>query len=479
MGQKEVTIGGLLLLVSVATTCVYESALVRSVKSFEEGRSVVVSLPKPQVSASNEAKLIHFSGLITTQRRMVIPNGINAIQTSCSSDKVRSCWTRLSALRGWRRRTRRRAAHLRTRTAGLMMIESGSTCTTCGGEKRRLIAVRSMILVTGTLRQKLGRTSRSWSTQRTSWWGNFRPDELVDQIQRRDGVHLDTASRRVMANLLDQRQGATWEDGSALTNVTVEDDILLTKRDEGTCSWRSTDTQLPCAVCAKQKDNELVPFKTSLDGIMTADQLFDKKTHAEVRKNRFFRLFAAVLGFMGFLVLRRPLIERFGSLVAGIQQHLLASSMSLPSRFLSLEPIGFCTGKFGGWMASTQTRNHGGGLDGRPGHGHQRTGDRAAGAGDCRADGRGTEDGMVRPNFPALSAQQQSGGKNDFRRVRVPAHRYTPLKNDWPNIMKPIVEHLKLQIRMNTKTRCIELKNSPHTTDSGALQKAADFVQAY
>ncbi|TDH72105.1 hypothetical protein CCR75_004570 [Bremia lactucae] len=89
-----------------------------------------------------------------------------------------------------------------------------------------------------------------------------------------------------------------------------------------------------------------------------------------------------------------------------------------------------------------------------------------------------TNDTIVRPEFPALSVQQ-SGGKNDFRRVRVPAHRYTPLKKDWPNIMKPIVEHLKLQIRMNTKTRCIELKNSLHTADAGALQKAADFVQAY
>ncbi|KAJ0405086.1 hypothetical protein ATCC90586_008686 [Pythium insidiosum] len=88
-------------------------------------------------------------------------------------------------------------------------------------------------------------------------------------------------------------------------------------------------------------------------------------------------------------------------------------------------------------------------------------------------------DDAVRPNFPALSAQEAEGGKNDFRRVRVPAHRYTPLKNDWPNLMTPIVDHLKLQIRMNTKTRCIELKNSPFTEDSGALQKAADFVQAY
>ncbi|CAK4076688.1 unnamed protein product [Aphanomyces euteiches] len=83
------------------------------------------------------------------------------------------------------------------------------------------------------------------------------------------------------------------------------------------------------------------------------------------------------------------------------------------------------------------------------------------------------------PSFPALSAQQMEGGKNDFRRVRVPAHRYTPLKNDWPNIMKPIVEHLKLQVRMNMKTRCVELKNSEYTEDAGALQKGADFVQAY
>ena len=45
--------------------------------------------------------------------------------------------------------------------------------------------------------------------------------------------------------------------------------------------------------------------------------------------------------------------------------------------------------------------------------------------------------------------------------------------------MNPIVEHLKLRIRMNTKIRCVELKNSEHTEDAGALQKAADYVQAF
>ena len=45
--------------------------------------------------------------------------------------------------------------------------------------------------------------------------------------------------------------------------------------------------------------------------------------------------------------------------------------------------------------------------------------------------------------------------------------------------MKPIVEHLKLQIRMNTKMRCVEVKVSEHTVDNGALQKACDFVQGF
>ncbi len=45
--------------------------------------------------------------------------------------------------------------------------------------------------------------------------------------------------------------------------------------------------------------------------------------------------------------------------------------------------------------------------------------------------------------------------------------------------MKPVVEHMKLMIRMNTKTRSVELKTSAFTTDAGALQKGEDFVKAF
>ena len=56
-----------------------------------------------------------------------------------------------------------------------------------------------------------------------------------------------------------------------------------------------------------------------------------------------------------------------------------------------------------------------------------------------------------------------SGGKVLFRRVAVPTHRFTPLKEKWMDLYQPIVKHMKLQIRMNLKTRCVELRTSEHT----------------
>ncbi|CAM9400275.1 unnamed protein product [Ectocarpus fasciculatus] len=105
----------------------------------------------------------------------------------------------------------------------------------------------------------------------------------------------------------------------------------------------------------------------------------------------------------------------------------------------------------------------------------------AAGAEDVDMD---TTDGAgaaaARPDFPALTAREMGGGKDDFRSIRCPPHRLTPLRNSWENIVTPTVEHMKLQIsRFNRKTRNVELKSSTHTEDASALQKTADFVQAF
>ncbi|KAH9888196.1 eukaryotic type KH-domain (KH-domain type I) [Xylariomycetidae sp. FL2044] len=65
------------------------------------------------------------------------------------------------------------------------------------------------------------------------------------------------------------------------------------------------------------------------------------------------------------------------------------------------------------------------------------------------------------------------------RKVPIPPNRFTPLKNNWPKIYPPLVEHLKLQVRMNVKHKRVELRTSKHTTDVGALQKGADFLTAF
>jgi RNA-binding protein PNO1 len=69
--------------------------------------------------------------------------------------------------------------------------------------------------------------------------------------------------------------------------------------------------------------------------------------------------------------------------------------------------------------------------------------------------------------------------KNEIRRIPVPPHRMTPLRNNWEKIVTTVVENMKLQIRMNTKRKCVELKSSEFTVDRNSIQKGADFLKAF
>jgi len=57
----------------------------------------------------------------------------------------------------------------------------------------------------------------------------------------------------------------------------------------------------------------------------------------------------------------------------------------------------------------------------------------------------GDADDAEQPTFPQLSAMAARGGKTEYRRVRCPPHRYTPLRENWEQILTPLVEFLKLQ----------------------------------
>uniref|UniRef100_A0A1I8P534 K Homology domain-containing protein n=1 Tax=Stomoxys calcitrans TaxID=35570 RepID=A0A1I8P534_STOCA len=69
--------------------------------------------------------------------------------------------------------------------------------------------------------------------------------------------------------------------------------------------------------------------------------------------------------------------------------------------------------------------------------------------------------------------------KSEMRKIAVPPHRYSSLKEHWMKIFTPIVEHMKLQIRFNMKARQVEIRVSPETPDISNLQKGADFVKAF
>jgi len=83
-----------------------------------------------------------------------------------------------------------------------------------------------------------------------------------------------------------------------------------------------------------------------------------------------------------------------------------------------------------------------------------------------------------KPEFAALTPKER-GLKRQMRRVTVPPNRLTPLKGQWMSMIQPVVEHMKLQVRMNTKRRAVEIRNGDATEDVGALQKAADYFKAF
>ncbi|PHJ22941.1 pre-rrna-processing protein pno1 [Cystoisospora suis] len=110
------------------------------------------------------------------------------------------------------------------------------------------------------------------------------------------------------------------------------------------------------------------------------------------------------------------------------------------------------------------------------------------------------------PNSSSIRKASRSSSTNhrppstlrfEVRRLLVPQHRLSPLRKHWTEIVEPLVTHLKLQVRMNTKRRCIELRCRIHdnneekgvlnlsdvtvsnNTSRIYLQKGNDFVKAF
>lgn len=89
-----------------------------------------------------------------------------------------------------------------------------------------------------------------------------------------------------------------------------------------------------------------------------------------------------------------------------------------------------------------------------------------------------TVDADGRPIF-APEGPSTAAHVTQERSVPVPPQRMTPLRTAWPKIYPPLVQHLKLQVRMNIRKKCVDLRTSPLTTSAGALQQGEDFCRAF
>lgn len=75
-----------------------------------------------------------------------------------------------------------------------------------------------------------------------------------------------------------------------------------------------------------------------------------------------------------------------------------------------------------------------------------------------------------------------TGNKNvkpEYRKVMVPANRLKSLKENWPTIVKALVEHMKIQVKMNIKMKCVEMRTCETTDETSALQKSEEFMKAF
>ncbi|QSL66406.1 hypothetical protein MERGE_000785 [Pneumocystis wakefieldiae] len=83
------------------------------------------------------------------------------------------------------------------------------------------------------------------------------------------------------------------------------------------------------------------------------------------------------------------------------------------------------------------------------------------------------------PQFSASKNDIKAFKQHEIVSIRIPYHRIASLKENWPKIYPPLVEHLKLQVRMNLRNKTVDLRTSIHTERPESLQKGLEFVKAF
>ncbi|KAA6377922.1 MAG: putative RNA-binding protein pno1 [Streblomastix strix] len=88
-----------------------------------------------------------------------------------------------------------------------------------------------------------------------------------------------------------------------------------------------------------------------------------------------------------------------------------------------------------------------------------------------------TDQTTVVPQFKPLTASEATGFV-DERRIRVVRNRMTPFKAHFVDIVRPLVEEMKLRFKLDDRKMIIHLRPGP-TAEIASLQKGVDYLNAY
>lgn len=64
------------------------------------------------------------------------------------------------------------------------------------------------------------------------------------------------------------------------------------------------------------------------------------------------------------------------------------------------------------------------------------------------------------------------------RSIAIPSYKLKYIKQDWLKIYTPIVEICKLQVKMNVRTKNIEVRTCEYTVDAAYVERSIEFIRA-
>jgi RNA-binding protein PNO1 len=78
----------------------------------------------------------------------------------------------------------------------------------------------------------------------------------------------------------------------------------------------------------------------------------------------------------------------------------------------------------------------------------------------------------------SLSYEEKMEKEYQLRSIPIPPQRQGAIKRDWTRICMSIVEQCGLHIRMNLKTKAVDIRTCEATKDASLLERGALFIRA-